>query len=405
MADIASFHHSSPLRAPRSDIFLPVNRRLLAIVGALVLTAFISSAASGGDYMGKREFWSVQRHGTNCFNEKVTQDWWDAARHAGIEFVRLAPNKWLTSHRDFLLGNADHFEPDSLVEKDLAQLDAVLDDAQDAGVPVVLTMLSLPGARWRQQNGDKFDLRLWHDSTYWVQSARFWQKLAMHLKDRPDVVGYNILNEPIPEKAVADRTVLNRFYAIVIAFIREVDSSTPIILDGGEWASPTGLAAITPVDDANVLYSFHFYEPWEYTNLNANDGRLTYPGWVILDSGDTVRLDMNYVYRALLPVAQWQDCHGIAENRILLGEFGCNRRCGGAAAYLHDLIGAVQVNHWHWAFYSFREDTWDGMDYELGARPPGAAYWDAKERGENVNLPRDPDNPIWHEITEGLRER
>ena len=372
----------------------------------MIFLAIIAiSTISRADLIDKRSFWSERRHGANCFNENVSREWWTAAKSAGIDFVRLAPNKWRTSHRDFLLGNADHFEYDSLVREDLARLDAVLDDAEGANVPVVLTMLSLPGARWRQQNGDKFDLRLWRDSTFWVQAARFWQRLAAHLKDRGIVVGYNILNEPIPEKAGADRTVLNRFYAVVIAFIREVDTSTSIILDGGEWASPAGLAAIAPVDDGNVLYSFHFYEPWEYTNLKANDGRFTYPGRVILDSGDTVQLDMSFVFLHLQPVLRWQDSHAIRQDQILLGEFGCNRMVRGAAAYFHDLLNLIHENGWHWAFYSFREDTWDGMDYELGTRPPGAAYWDAKERGENPELPRDLDNPIWTEIKAGLRQR
>ena len=49
---------------------------------------------------------------------------------------------------------------------------------------------------------------------------------------------------------------------------------------------------------------------------------------------------------------------------------------------------------WHWAFYSFREDSWTGMDYEIGPGPLGWAYWQAVERGENPTPPRRPNNLI-----------
>ncbi|MEW5701809.1 MAG: hypothetical protein AB1792_06230 [Candidatus Zixiibacteriota bacterium] len=68
---------------------------------------------------------------------------------------------------------------------------------------------------------------------------------------------------------------------------------------------------------------------------------------------------------------------------------------------MHDVIQVLQSHGWHWAFYSFREDTWDGMDYELGTQPLGAAYWSAVERGETPVLPRR-DNPLWTVIKQAL---
>ncbi|WP_264377597.1 hypothetical protein [Wolbachia endosymbiont (group B) of Philonthus cognatus] len=54
-------------------------------------------------------------------------------------------------------------------------------------------MLSLPGSRWKQNNNDKDDLRLWSDQAFQKQAAKFWQDLAKELKDHPAIVGYNIL--------------------------------------------------------------------------------------------------------------------------------------------------------------------------------------------------------------------
>lgn len=42
----------------------------------------------------------------------------------------------------------------------------------------------------------------------------------------------------------------------------------------------------------------------------------------------------------------------------------------------------------HWAFYSFREDSWDGMDYELGSAKVPWRYWQAIENAAPDPLPR-----------------
>ena len=51
--------------------------------------------------------------------------------------------------------------------------------------------------------------------------------------------------------------------------------------------------------------------------------------------------------------------------------------------YLTDVLTALDSNTLHWAFYSFREDSWDGMDYELGAKKKVHwSYWDAIDAGK-----------------------
>ena len=49
---------------------------------------------------------------------------------------------------------------------------------------------------------------------------------------------------------------------------------------------------------------------------------------------------------------------------------------------LADLVQAFNQRQWHWAFYAYREDTWTGMDYELGTVRLGWKYWQAIEVGE-----------------------
>jgi len=88
------------------------------------------------------------------------------------------------------------------------------------------------------------------------------------------------------------------------------------------------------------------------------------------------------------PFLHWVKEKNIPNNHIIAGEFGCMRKNVGADTYLQDIIEFINRNNFQRTFYSFREDEWDGYDYELGTEGLGREYWQAKERGENVSLPR-----------------
>ncbi|HEV2707258.1 MAG TPA: cellulase family glycosylhydrolase [Pyrinomonadaceae bacterium] len=393
---------------------------LRAIVGVVLM---LLSAGAASARTAKIDFWNEQRRGADYMNSTPTREWWVAAREAGIRIVRLFPNQWPTARRDFLVGDADKFE--RLDERDLKLLRESLDHAESVGLKVVLTTTTLPGLRWRQQNGDKDDLRLWRDFTYHAQAAEFWRQLAAALKDHRAVVGYNILNEPHPERATGfddfwtqdfvawyakvEQTPadLNLFYRRVVAAIREVDRETPVVLDSGLYATPWAFKYLKPLADARIIYSFHMAEPWGYTTRRVNQGRYAYPGVMPVGSavnGQRRQFQMNAVEleRFHAPVIEWQRRHKITSRRIFVGEFGCSRSVEGAAEYLSDLIKIFNKQGWHWAFYQFRADgTWTERDYEYGTRPPGAAYWEAVGRGERPQLPRVA-NPLWDVFRKAL---
>lgn len=144
-------------------------------------------------------FWDEQPcFGANCMDETPPSlAYLKSARGRGIRWLRLTWDKWKGQGRDFLLGNADGYE--GLVPADLEVLMATLDRAQVADLKVVVVPLSLPGMRWRQNNGDLFDGRIWQSKVWWEQAARFWGDLAARIKGHPAVVGYNLVNEPAPE--------------------------------------------------------------------------------------------------------------------------------------------------------------------------------------------------------------
>jgi len=259
-----------------------------------------------------------------------------------------------------------------------------------------MTMLSLPGSRWKQNNHDQDDLRIWREKKYQRQAALFWQDLAAELKDHSAIVGYNLLNEPHPERIFASKQVhinsvhqaevqimLYDFYKGVIKSVRLSDEHTPIILDSSAYADPKTFDLLKPHEDSNILYSFHMYEPYEYTNRKMNKGKFRYPGNI-----DGTRWDKEELKSYMSSVVTFQKSHNLPSNRILVGEFGGHRRSPGLDEYFRDLISIFQEEGWHFSFYAFREDTWDGMDYELGEEILPESYWRATERGQKPHLKR-----------------
>jgi endoglucanase len=379
---------------------------------ALMLTLALEARAE--------DYWHTMRRGANLFDRTETADRLRAAAAARIEFVRLAPNKWPGAGRDFLLGDADDFR--AIPAADLTQLRATLDDAQTAGVRVVVTTLSLPGNRWRQHNGNQSDFRLWREPRYADQAEAFWRQLATALRGHPALAGYNLVNEPHAEQTLGGvdfRTFdfdawkqrvagtpadMNGLYARLVRAIREVDEETPVILDCGVYATPWAVAGLTTLADPRVLYSFHMYEPYVYTTQKLNRGRFSYPGDVPDEAQGTGRgraWNAATLRHFFDPVRKWQAANRVPANRILVGELGVDRRSKGAAQYLADLVEIFEAESWHWAFYAFREDTWDAMDYELGDGPTPPGFWDALEKGRTPTFTRR-DNPLFEVLKTAL---
>lgn len=355
-------------------------------------------------------FWDSPQKGGNAFNAKpADSSYFTALTDTGASWVRLTFSKWKGEGRDFLIGDADDYQ--GLVPEDLTILRHQLDAAQAAGLKVVIVPLTLPGGRWTQHNGGSYDDRIWSDPDYQQQAIRFWANLAVALKDHEAVAGYNIVNEPAPEKTggpeenASDQDLrawqagqdgglrdLRDFYDRTIAAIRAVDPVTPVMVDAGWYANPRSLSAWpAPLADDRVLYAFHMYEPYAATSAPnmRRDQPLRYPGVRTDYAGGELTWDRAAVTAHIETAFDWAEGQGLPATRIVASEFGCMRRWPDCGAYLGDVLDAIDARSAHWAFYAFREDEWEGMDYELpSSMPPGRFYW-LSEEGRADELPRD----------------
>ena len=96
-----------------------------------------------------------------------------------------------------------------------------------------------------------------------------WRRLAGHYAGRdPERVFFEILNEP----EVHDAYRWAGIQARVAAAIRETAPRHTIIATGPNYSDIVDLLAMHPLADGNVIYTFHFYDPHEFTHQGAGWG-------------------------------------------------------------------------------------------------------------------------------------
>jgi len=95
---------------------------------------------------------------------------------------------------------------------------------------------------------------------------RVWTQMAEHYKDRSNLIYYEILNEP---HGISDQ-LWNSIQRQVIAAIRAVDSRHTIVVGPASWNTYYNLGYMPHYEDDNLIYTFHFYDPFLFTHQGAS---------------------------------------------------------------------------------------------------------------------------------------
>ena len=97
--------------------------------------------------------------------------------------------------------------------------------------------------------------------------VRFWGLLAGRLSEfDPDRTLLELINEPVFEGREGEWDRLN---ARLAAAIRQAAPEHTMVTSGPNWGGIRGLRRLKLLEDPNVVYSFHFYEPFPFTHQGA----------------------------------------------------------------------------------------------------------------------------------------
>lgn len=246
--------------------------------------------------------------------------------------------------------------------------------AERAGLWVVIAMRTGPGledvAVEAQTPG--LQSKLWVDGAARHAFVKMWQRIANAFGNEQQVIGYDLIVEPLPEAAVEglntccasiSDTALRRrgidWPAIadtIAAAIRQVDTLTPVLVGATGFALPPFFAKLRPIHDQYVVYDVHQYEPHTYTQ-QGNPGiptGLAWPGGRFTYWRDRTEDTLNeaWLRRVVAPVVAFQRRAGGPP--IIVGEFGVNRQAPGAPSFIASETVLFDSLGWHGAMWIWR---------------------------------------------------
>ena len=328
------------------------------------------------------EIWKRGFAGVNMQSTPASKHDFGAAVSCGVRVIRIGA----VGGAQDLMYLMDHSSTSAAQDrahllKVLPRLRQSLREIGRHGLKAIITVVDLPGSFFFSAKDD-MDLPFWESRELQSRAVKFWGAMAEHLADLNHLImAYDPINEPFTpedretsyfeETTTTRMDTLHRFYQDTIDEIRRHDRETAILVKCTWYAMPIAMSTLTPFPDLNIKYGFHCYLPPSLTLNRELKPHPSYPGPVQkfpeAKHSETVVIDKSYLRQLLLDnVVGWQKQHNIPPHQMCVGEFGMCRETPGAQTYLTDLIEIFAGFGWSWLVFSFRDEEWDALDYELG---------------------------------------
>lgn len=196
-------------------------------------------------------------------------------------------------------------------------LDRLVKWARKDHIYLILDMHCAPGGQTGTNIDDSWGYPwLYSSSEAQDQAVSIWKRIAQRYSSEPIVLGYDLLNEPIPHYPQLQQfnKDLEPMYRKLAAAIRSVDKNHVLIPGGAQW--DTNFTVFGPPFDANMMYTFHLY--WTKTT-------------------DTPVIQKYLDFRAKYNVPVW------------LGESGENKD-----EWVDGFRKTLEANQVGWAFWTYK---------------------------------------------------
>ena len=191
--------------------------------------------------------------------------------------------------------------PYSIKDSFWESVDSIVDKAMKCGLVVIVNMHNFGSESQIPYDEGEYFLALWY-------------QIAEHYQNYPETgLYFELYNEP------GDPDFWNTRLFQGISAVRKSNPTRPIIIGLADWSQPSGLSALKLPNDKNLIVSFHYYEPMEFTHQGADwiNGAYAWLGTTWDATPDQIAV----INQDFDRISNW------AQNRrqpvpIFLGEFG-----------------------------------------------------------------------------------
>jgi len=279
----------------------------------------------------------------------LEERYFDLIQEAGFTAVRV-PIRWST--------HAMAEAPYTIDEAFFERVDWVIENATQRNLVVILNM---------HHYEEIFKEPEKHKERY----LALWKQIAERYADAHDGVYFEPLNEPNSQL----NYYWNTYAEEVLAVIRESNPQRTVVLGPTDWNSLFTLESLRlPEDDRNIIVTFHYYLPFEFTHQGAEwaAGSDAWLGktWPVSEQSRSM-IQANF--RA---VSEWGKKNG---RPIFLGEFGAYQKADmeSRALWTEHVARTAEAFDFSWAYWEFcsgfgvynlGQDDWN--DDLLSARLP-----------------------------------
>lgn len=209
----------------------------------------------------------------------------------GFDTVRL-PVRWSAY--------ADTDSPYTIDPKFFATIDQTVDWATQSGLNIIIDL-------------HHYDEIFGDPKAHSDRFVGLWKQIAEHYKEAPKSILFELLNEP-HDKLTND--IVEPLIERTLAEVRKSNPTRKVIVGGETWSSIDSLKTFDPPkNDKNIIATYHFYEPFNFSHQGANWVNPSPPAPASFGSDEDYRwmvkmedAAINFMQRTGVP--------------LLLGEFG-----------------------------------------------------------------------------------
>jgi len=264
----------------------------------------------------------------------------------------------------------DDADPGKYLEDGLAYMDFTLENCKKNGLNLVMDLHHAPGFFFG--NGDKNTL--FTDPVMQERYINIWKFLAKRYAAEGDNLIFELMNEVVWENS----DPWNELWQRTVKEIENISPDRRCIIGGNKWNSITELKNLTIVDDPNVIYNFHAYEPFMFTHQRANwmenTRNYTVPVKYPFDPkehaaffggnlwGDYAKLDMidkRFLYNFFAPALEFIEKN---DRPLYCGEFGVISNSDVESMEnwykdMCDIFNEYGIGHAAWSYRGFSKIT------------------------------------------------